>query len=120
MARQIGRISRGEATTAFSYRDKGIMATIGRGAAIAQLPGGIKLRSWIGWFAWALVHLTQIVGLRNKFYVYLNWVYNYFTYDRSARLLLEPGEEEAESEQSILRSSPKERSLPREYEYDYE
>jgi hypothetical protein len=78
------------------------MATIGRGAAITQLPSGFKLRGWLGWFVWAVVHLTQIVGLRNKVYVYLNWVYNYFTYDRSARLLLDPEGETKRSDRDSI------------------
>ena len=77
-----------EPTRPFTYRDKGTMATIGRGAAVAQLGSGLRLRGWLAWVAWALVHLTQIVGLRNKVYVYANWVYNYVTYDRSARLII--------------------------------
>ncbi len=88
VARAIAASIRGKSTTPFRYRDKGTMATIGRGAAVAELGSGLKLRGWPAWAAWALVHLTQIVGLRNKVYVYANWVYNYLTYDRSARLLI--------------------------------
>jgi NADH dehydrogenase len=102
VATQLRRIAQGEATQPFVYHDKGIMATIGRGAAITQLPSGFKLRGWLGWFVWAVVHLTQIVGLRNKVYVYLNWVYNYFTYDRSARLLLDPEGETKRSDRDSI------------------
>lgn len=88
VAETIAADLRGEPAKTFVYRDKGTMATIGRGAAVAELGSGLRLRGWLAWAAWALVHLTQIVGLRNKMYVYANWVYNYLTYDRSARLII--------------------------------
>ena len=88
VAQAISHTLEGRAFDSFVYRDKGIMATIGRGAAVTQLPSGLRLRGWIAWMAWVLLHLVQIVGLRNKLYVYANWVYNYFTYDRRARLLI--------------------------------
>ncbi|NBC15775.1 MAG: FAD-dependent oxidoreductase [Bacteroidetes bacterium] len=88
-ARQVLRRLRGEPTEAFAYRDLGTMATIGRHAAVAEFPGGIKIKGVIAWALWALVHIAKLVGFRNRTNVFINWAYNYFTYDRSARLILD-------------------------------
>lgn len=91
VARRLAAEARGEAPDGgpFRYVNKGTMATIGRGAAVAEVPGGIKLTGFVAWQAWAWVHLALLVGFRNRANVYVNWVYNYFTYDRSARLVLD-------------------------------
>ena len=65
------------------------MATIGRDAAVAELPGGLTLTGRAAWQAWAWLHLLLLVGFRNRANVWVNWVYNYFTYDRSARLIMD-------------------------------
>ena len=88
-ARQVLRRIRGEATQPFQYRDLGIMATIGRNAAVASFPGGLQIKGFIAWLLWALVHIAQLVGFRNRVNVFVNWAYNYFTYDKSARLILD-------------------------------
>jgi len=74
----------------FSYFDKGIMATIGRRAAVAELPQGPKLTGPIAWVAWLLLHLVYLLGARNKVSVFVNWAWNYFTWDRGPRLILRP------------------------------
>lgn len=91
LARRIAAEARGERPDAapFRYVDKGSMATIGRGAAVALLPGGIRLTGWVAWQAWAWLHLVLLVGFRNRANVMVNWIYNYATYDRSARLILD-------------------------------
>ena len=80
----------GEGTTPFRYRDKGSMATIGRHAAVAQLPGGIRLGGTPGWLAWLALHLVMLVGFRNRVNVLVNWAWSYLTYDRASRLILDP------------------------------
>jgi NADH dehydrogenase len=87
VGRQIERVLRGEPTEAFRYKDKGSMATIGRNAAVAQLPGGVTLTGPIGWIAWLGLHLLYLIGFRNRANVLVNWAWNYLTYDRGARLL---------------------------------
>lgn len=91
VARRLAAEARGEAPDdrPFRYLDKGTMATIGRGAAVAEVPGGVKLTGFVAWQAWAWLHLALLVGFRNRANVYVNWVYNYLTYDRSARLVLD-------------------------------
>ncbi len=94
MARHAARIIRGElcgqpgreARPAFKYRDKGIMATIGRSAAVAQI-GRIQFSGWLAWVGWLLIHLLFLIGFRNKLAVLLQWTYSYFTYNRGARII---------------------------------
>ncbi len=88
VAAQIERLLQGRGTEAFSYFDKGTMATIGRRAAVAELRGGIKLKGGLGWLAWLGLHLVLLVGKRNRASVLLNWAWNYLTWDRGPRLIL--------------------------------
>lgn len=88
-ARQIVRIMRGQPTEGFLYNDLGKMATIGRNAAVADLPGGLTLTGFIAWFMWVTLHIAKLVGFRNRINTFVNWIYNYFTYDRNARLILD-------------------------------
>jgi NADH dehydrogenase len=91
VARQISRLLANEPTTVFRYRDKGTMATIGRRAAVAELPGRITLRGAPAWLAWLGLHLVFLVGKRNRASVLLNWAWNYLTWDRGPRLILRSG-----------------------------
>ena len=88
VARQIQRLLEGKPTEPFRYRDKGTMATIGRRAAVAELPGGIKLTGGLAWAAWLGLHLVFLVGKRNRASVLLNWAWNYLTWDRGPRIIL--------------------------------
>ncbi len=76
-------------THAFQYHDKGSMATIGKNRAVADLPGK-SYSGIIAWLMWMLIHLLSILGMRNKVTVLLNWIWNYFNYSTSLRLLLRP------------------------------
>lgn len=88
-ARQIQAQIDGEATTAFRYRDYGQMATIGRNAAVAELAGGLKFKGLFAWLMWVVIHIAKLVGFRNRISVFMDWIYNYFTYERHARLILD-------------------------------
>lgn len=88
-ARQIEHLLKGEETEPFIYRDKGIMATIGRNAAVAEIEPGIKARGFAAWLVWLFLHLMMLVGFRNRVVVFVNWAWNYFTYDRSARMIID-------------------------------
>jgi NADH dehydrogenase len=68
------------------------MATIGRAAAVAELPGGIRLRGLVAWFAWLLLHLLMLAGFRNRVSVLLSWIWNYLRRDHAARLILDQRE----------------------------
>lgn len=87
VAKLIRKRLEGKDVKPFVYKDLGQMATIGRNAAVVELPSGFKMRGWLAWMAWLLLHLVKLVGFRNRISVMVNWIYNYFTYDRSARLI---------------------------------
>ncbi len=88
-ARQIVRRLRGRDTEPFRYRDPGMMATIGRKAAVVELPGGLRFTGFGAWLLWIALHIWKLIGFRNRFSVMFDWIYNYFTYDRSTRLIFE-------------------------------
>lgn len=90
VARQIHHRMAGQPTTAFHYRDRGIMATIGRNAAVAELAFGVRSSGFVAWVMWLFLHLVMLIGFRNRVNVLVNWAWNYFTYDRSARLIMSP------------------------------
>jgi NADH dehydrogenase len=90
VARQIARLLDGRSTEPFRYFDKGTMATIGRRAAVAELPGRIRLSGAPAWLAWLGLHIVLLVGKRNRASVLLNWAWNYLTWDRGPRLILRP------------------------------
>jgi NADH dehydrogenase len=82
----IGREARGEVRKPFVFRNKGVMATIGRAAAVADL-GRLKLSGLPAWLLWLFVHILYLVGFRNRVLVLLEWAWAYATYQRSARLI---------------------------------
>jgi NADH:quinone reductase (non-electrogenic) len=88
VARQIGRLAEGKPTQPFRFHDKGTMATIGRRAAIAELPGRIRLHGTLAWLAWLGLHILYLAGVRNRASVLLNWAWGYFTWDRGPRIIL--------------------------------
>jgi NADH dehydrogenase len=73
----------------FTYWDKGSMATIGRNKAVADIKS-FTLGGFLAWITWLGVHLFFLVGVRNRLVVFLNWVYNYFNFDRAARVIIRP------------------------------
>jgi len=73
----------------FLYKDLGSMATIGRNKAVVELPRW-KFQGFFAWLVWLIVHLRSILGVKNKFMVLLNWIWNYFTYNLSLRLIIKP------------------------------
>ena len=87
-AKQILRTIRHQPHTRLRYHDKGIMATIGRKAAVAELTTGQKLTGYPAWAAWLGLHLLYLVGMRNRVSVTFNWMWSYFTWDRGPRLIL--------------------------------
>ncbi len=82
-------LNAGEMKIPFKYKNKGIMATIGRNKAIAQI-GKLIFAGRFAWWLWMLVHLISILGVRTKVTVLLNWIWNYCTYSTSLRLLMRP------------------------------
>jgi NADH dehydrogenase len=85
----VGNILRqllGEPPVPFRYRDPGSLATIGRNAAVAYIRG-IAFKGFAAWVVWLIVHIIQLIGFRNKLFVLLNWAWDYFFYERAARII---------------------------------
>ena len=92
-ARQIRRwLLEGQPTQPFRYADRGTMATIGRAAAVADLRR-IHLSGFPAWLIWLFIHLMYLVGFRNRLIVFVQWTWNYFTFRRGARLIVEYGQQ---------------------------
>jgi NADH dehydrogenase len=85
-ARAIARDLASKPRTDFRYRDKGGLAVIGRGQAVADL-GSLRLSGLVAWLAWAFVHVLFLVGFRNRALVLLEWAWYYVTDQRGARLI---------------------------------
>lgn len=94
MGKYVGKnlkaLHEGETVKPFSYFDKGSLATIGRGKAVADLPGNIHITGRIAWWIWLFVHVTFLISFRNKMMVLATWLWNYFTFDKGNRLIIRP------------------------------
>jgi NADH dehydrogenase len=86
VAGNIARQLRGQPLRPFRYRDQGTLATIGRNAAVANVYG-LKLSGFPAWVMWLVIHIIQLIGFRNKLFVLINWAWDYFFYERAARLI---------------------------------
>lgn len=89
LAKNIQALINGKELKPFKYKDLGSMATIGRNLAVVDLPF-IKFQGFFAWLTWMFVHLFSILGVKNKLFTFLNWVWNYFTYDQYLRLIIKP------------------------------
>ncbi|HZY68369.1 MAG TPA: hypothetical protein VFE52_07260, partial [Devosia sp.] len=74
----------------FRYRHLGDIATIGRRRAIIDF-GSIHLTGWVGWWVWGLAHIYFLIGMKNRIFIALNWLWIYLTGYRSARLITQDG-----------------------------
>jgi NADH dehydrogenase len=86
-AENIGRALAGLPAEPFRYHDRGVMATIGRSAAVAQI-GRIGVTGFPAWIMWLALHIVTLIGFRNRVLVLVNWIWNYLSYDRAVRLIL--------------------------------
>ena len=86
VARNITRALKGEPLEPFKYRDQGTLATIGRNAAVCNVYG-VQAKGFLAWVMWLGIHIVQLIGFRNKLFVLLNWAWDYFFYERAARLI---------------------------------
>jgi NADH dehydrogenase len=91
VARNFKAIGRNEKLKPFKYIDRGSMATIGRNRAVADL-AFVKFGGFFAWMAWMFVHLMAILGVKNRLLIFINWMWNYITYDQSLRLILKAGD----------------------------
>jgi NADH dehydrogenase len=79
-------VAHGRPYPPFRYRDRGSLATIGRGAAVARV-GRFRLSGWIAWLAWLVVHIYFLIGFRNRLFVLLDWAWVYLGRQRNSRLI---------------------------------
>jgi NADH dehydrogenase len=88
-AEQIIRLAAGQPPARYSYHDKGIMATIGRRSAVAQLRFGIRFRGTLAWLAWLGLHLVTLLGSRNRIITLVNLSYRYLTWGHGGAVLVD-------------------------------
>lgn len=92
LARNLKRLIRKKPMVPFRYFDKGTMATIGRNRAVVDL-GRFRFQGFFAWYVWMLVHLLYIIGFKNKVFVMFSWLWSYFSYDKSNRLIISRNKE---------------------------
>ncbi|MEA5460102.1 NAD(P)/FAD-dependent oxidoreductase [Arcicella sp. LKC2W] len=87
LAKNLRKLIRGNTLTEFFYKDLGSMATVGRNLAVVDLPFW-RFQGFFAWLTWMFVHLIAIVGVKNRLLIFINWLWNYVTYDQSLRLII--------------------------------
>lgn len=85
-AKNIRLMMEGKEPLAFHYKDPGLLATVGRNAAVARI-FGISFSGFIAWVIWVFLHIYRIIGFRNRLIVMFNWAWDYFFYDNQVRLI---------------------------------
>ncbi|GAB3829201.1 NAD(P)/FAD-dependent oxidoreductase [Hymenobacter jeollabukensis] len=109
LAHNLERLLAGQAPQPFRYDDKGSLATIGRNHAVADiklLGKDLKTQGFLAWIIWMFVHLMSLISFRNRLFVFLNWTWSYFTFDKGRRYIIGPTREpvpvEATTEKAIV------------------
>ena len=87
LADNLINIENGQPLKPFHYKDLGTLATVGRNKAVADIKN-IKLQGFFAWLIWLFIHLRSILGIKNKLVILIEWIWSYFTYDQSIRLIL--------------------------------
>jgi NADH dehydrogenase len=85
-AQNIQRILRGQSPAPFHYKDPGLLATIGRNAAVARI-WGLSFSGFIAWLIWVFLHIYRLIGFRNRLIVMINWAWDYFFYENQVKLI---------------------------------
>lgn len=89
LANNLLHLTTGRNPRPFIYVNKGIMATVGRNLALVEV-GKMKLKGFVAWLVWMMIHLMTIIGVKNRLFVLINWIWQYVTYDQSLRLIIKP------------------------------
>jgi NADH dehydrogenase len=87
VAKNLRRLVQKKPLKPFRYKNQGSMATVGRNRAVVDLTG-FKTQGFLAWLIWMFVHLISILGFKNKFFVFISWLWSYFSYDKSNRLII--------------------------------
>lgn len=104
LAKNLRLEKKGKAMKPFRYKDKGSLATVGRNLAVADLPA-LRFGGFLAWLVWMFVHLMSIVGVKNRLLIFVNWAWNYMTYDQSLRLLIKPDSNKIKDKEQQVESS---------------
>jgi NADH dehydrogenase len=99
------RVENGTSPGPFRYRHQGDLATIGRKAAVVKL-NSIHLTGFIGWLFWGIAHVYFLIGLRNRAVVAFSWLWNYLTYQRGARLIVDSPDNQKMARDEKVRPLP--------------
>ncbi len=94
LAQNLRALEAGIPLVPFKYKNLGSMATVGKNKAVADI-GNFRFGGFFAWVMWMGVHLVSILGVRNKLFVFMDWIWNYFTYDRSNRMILKSADSRA-------------------------
>jgi NADH dehydrogenase len=92
LAKNLKRILNNKPLKPFRYNDMGSMATVGRNKAVADLRA-FKFQGFFAWLVWMFIHLISLIGFRNKVFTLLSWLWSYFSYDKSNRLIISRNKE---------------------------
>jgi NADH dehydrogenase len=85
-AKNIQRMIKGQQPEPFHYQDPGLLATIGRNAAVARI-WGLSFSGFVAWLIWVFLHIYRLIGFRNRLLVMINWAWEYFFYENQVRLI---------------------------------
>lgn len=95
----------------FKYHNRGTMATVGRNKAVAEIYG-LRFSGFVAWFIWMFIHLVSLLGFKNRMQTFINWAWNYFSYDQTLRLIIHSKKENTiPSYQPTIYSSDKKAAL---------
>jgi NADH:ubiquinone reductase (H+-translocating) len=95
LAANMKRLLKNEPLAEFSYRNPGVMATVGKSKAVVDLPF-MSFQGFFAWLTWMALHLMLILSVRNKLFIFINWAISYFTNDTTLRLILLPTRKQVE------------------------
>jgi len=89
LAENIKLLLSGKSLLPYKYKNKGVMATIGRKRAVVDLPKW-KFHGLFAWFVWMFVHILSLIGFRNKILTFIDWSGSYFNYDKPLGIIIPP------------------------------
>ncbi len=95
LAANLKRMAAGKELEKFTYKNPGVMATVGKRKAVVDLPW-FSFQGFFAWFTWMFLHLMLILSVKNKLFIFINWTVSYFTNDTTLRLILLPTQKEME------------------------
>jgi NADH dehydrogenase len=89
----------------FRYKDPGVLAVIGRNAAVAHVFGR-SFKGLVAWVLWLSIHIVWLIGFRNRALVLVNWAWNYISFKRAVRLILPEGREAVRTLERTVEATP--------------